>query len=211
MYKFLMALITILILIITIMFLNRFQPAIQVIEQEGSTIQPELIIDKKVVINKLTSIGEISGLKTDVNKLIPYKDYNTKDSLGNLQNIGFIKKLSKRDLTLNTTASVKLGFDIYDIKEEDIIIDKSTIYIKSPEVKILSVEINSWSFREDVAMLGEKFTEQDKTVMYELARDKIKKDIMGDAQIVSQAKLSTQQIIIYLLSVTPGVEKIVFN
>lgn len=210
MYKYLVALITILILVVIILFMQDFKPSVQVIEEEGKTIQPSLVIDKKVVIDKLTSIGEISGLKVELNKVIPYKDYNTKDSLKKLENLSFIKKLSKRDLVLNTNAYVKLGFDIYEIKEKDITIDKSTIYIKSPQVKILSVEISKISFREDVATLGEKFTEEDKATMYELANTKIREDIIDDSQTMRQAKLSTQQAIMQLLSITPGVEKVIF-
>lgn len=169
-------------------------------EQETEIIIPTVnIIDQKIVIKELIENLQVVGLESDIEKVYKYKDS---------------KWFGDKEFSMKLNGTFKMGFNINDIKRENIIItDNNDVIIEMPEMVLISLELpyDKIKINKDIGLLRKDFSENDRQLLYSNASDSIKEEILNDTNIRNNAIISSQNAIKQILTLIPEVNNVSFK
>lgn len=159
----------------------------------------EKLITRESVFKEIDKEIEIVGLTGQISDTSTYKNDNL---------------FGKKSYTIQVNGTYKLGYDLKELtKNPDKIIVNETsgvITIVAPNIKLISLELpyDRAVIEKDKGFLREDFKEGFAEEMYRQAREKVRSDILGNANILNEGKESTNEALRQLLLSVDGVNEV---
>lgn len=162
-----------------------------------ATINTKNEIQKDVVVEKLSNIGQIVGLQSSFSKVYNYSDSNS---------------FGSRSIEMTLHGTFKMGFDVKDLIG-GISINDTTIKINTPKPILISFEspFDAITLDSKVGFFRKDFNDSDLQVFYKSAADKAKLDLLNNANLMLEAQRTTKKVVQDLLMTIPNVSKVEFN
>lgn len=172
--------------------------SVRIVQHEEEISDSKYIISEKMILGKLQSKSQIVSLEQSFTKT----DTNVDDSW-----------LGERKTDLNLKGSYKLGLNTSDINILHIDNENGIVYIKLDKPDLISLEIpfNNVEIEKTSGWLRMALTEDEEKSFYKSVHKNIKKEILSDKEILTQANLNNQRVIKELLINLPGVNSIIFS
>jgi len=176
---------------------NEIAPT-RIIQHDGQISNSEYIISKELILGKLQSKSEIVSVEQEINKT----DTKVDD--------GFF---GTRSTEMNVSGTYKMGISVENIHITYIDNDSKTVYIELGKPELISLEIpySEVDVEKVSGWLRLSMSEEETKNFYKTVHSNIKKEILNDKEIMSQANLNNQRVIKELIINLPGVEQIVFS
>lgn len=161
----------------------------------SSKTSEQFVIEKDVVIENLKQVSEIVGLEGEFNKKYKFTEKTFESG------IGFLEKAGKRSYSIDLNGTFKMGFDLTNIKEEDVYIDGTTVKIVTPKIILISFEapFHNAEIENKKGFLARDFTEEDRKLVYEKAYEKAISEIRYDKETNEKATVFTKVVLKELL------------
>lgn len=157
------------------------------------------IVDKQMVIKALSENLQVVGLEGEIEKEYTYTD---------------ARWFGNKSFEMMLNGTFKMGFDIADIRVEDVLITKDNeIIIKTPKVILISLEIpyDKIEINKEVGLLRKDFGETDRQFLYAKASESVKQEILDNKKIHDDSVVASQNAIINILKMIPDVENVYFR
>lgn len=157
------------------------------------------VVDKQSVITALTENLQIVGLEGEVTK-----EYEFSDS----------EWYGNRSYKMTLHGRFKMGFDIADIRTEDIVItEDNDIIITTPEAVLISLELpyDRVEIIKKVDLLRKDFSDADRQFLYAKASEAVRGEILADEEVRRESLVASQQALRQILSLVPSVESVYFR
>ena len=157
------------------------------------------IVDKQMVIKALLENLQVVGLEGEIEKEYTYTD---------------TKWFGDKSFEMMLNGTFKMGFNVADIRVEDVLITKDNeIIIKTPKVVLISLEIpyDRIEINKEVGLLRKDFGETDRQFLYAKASESVKQEIIDNKKIHDDSIVASQNAIIKLLKMIPDVENVYFR
>lgn len=201
MKKILILIIILTISITTFIGINHFNNQKNSFEEVTGKISIPVVhmIDKQMVINKLTENLQIVGLEGDIEKEFQYQDS---------------KWFGDKSFTMTLHGNFKMGFNIDDIDIESIVItDDNEIIINTPDITLISLELpyDKIKINKQVDLLRKDFSETDRQLLYSKASESIKQEILNNRTINNDSIVASQNAIKNILLMIPEVKNVSFK
>lgn len=184
----------------------------QVTPKVGMTIIKKAeVIDEKLVIKAIYGKHQIVGIESPVSKTYTYTDKIFEDT--NIKAIDWVlDKLGDRSYQVYLDGVAKIGINLNELKQKDIVVSDSTIFIKLPKSALISLEIpyEKSVVKPNTGLLRFELKENEKQFLFGEASKSLREEIMSNKELSSGASAGVQEVIKSLLSVVPNVKNIVF-
>lgn len=176
---------------------SKNQP-IRIVQQDGMISDSQYIISEEMVLGKLKEKSQIVSVEQPISKT----DTKVDDGL-----------LGERHTELRVNGTYKLGLDTDDIHITHIDNEQGIVYIQLDKPELISLELpyDQIEIDKTQGFFRLAMDESEEKVFYQSVHNNIKKEILNDKEIMSQANLNNQRVIKELLINLPGVEQIVFS
>lgn len=164
------------------------------------------VVDYKMVIKSLSQLGQVVGMEGKI-----AKSYTYKDSMFKSHNM-ILNWLGEREYTLDTSATFKMGINVGDIQEQDVVISKDTIVVYLPKPVLISLEVpyDQVGVRTDTGLLRHGLSESDKQIIYGQVTKSLRSEIMVNKDASVEARKGVQKALDDVLSMIPNVQKVMF-
>lgn len=164
----------------------------------NTNIEKEKLIDKKIVIDKLSEKLQVVGLEGEITKDFDYLDN---------------KWYGEKYFKMTLYAKFKFGFNVNELKEEDIIVNGTDIIINMPNAILISLEVpyNKIAIEKGEGLFRKDFTEEEKQLLYESAYESIYSQILNDNALIQNAEKDNEIAIRSILMLIPEIETISFR
>jgi hypothetical protein len=164
----------------------------------GYEEENEIIVDKEIIIEKLSEKFQVVGLEGDITKEFNYSD-----------NKWYGDKYYKMELY----GKFKFGFNIDEITKEDITIIDNNVIIDMPNIVLISLEVpyDKIVIDKKEGIFRKMFSEDDRQKLYESAYKSINEQIINDNALIKNAEENNELAIRSILILIPEIKTISFK
>jgi len=164
------------------------------------------IIDKKMIVQALTQKGQLVGLEGSIIKTVIYQDQTLNTDFS------FINEMSKRTFMIDAKVNFKMGYNLNEIKSEQVSVMNDAIRIITPQPILVSMDIpyDEMEISDKHGILCSSLTDKEKQQIYTKLRDTVKNELLTDPSIKAKANQQTQEQLKLLLANLSSDRKIIF-
>lgn len=164
------------------------------------------IIDKKMIVQALTQKGQLVGLEGSIIKTVIYQDQTLNTDFS------FINEMSKRTFMIDAKVNFKMGYNLNEIKSEQVSVMNDAIRIITPQPILVSMDIpyDEMEISDKHGILCSSLTDKEKQQIYTKLRDTVQNELLTDPSIKAKANQQTQEQLKLLLANLSSDRKIIF-